>query len=168
VHPQSGEIHWLILPRVDAKVFSLALSHFAEEPGAGKDKHILLVLDQAGWHDGPLLLIGLFADDPYPTIARLGVELTERKGRPHNRTELIEAYHGLPVPDLSLYVGFAQPEVLFDVPLLTTGLEHLYITLNPSPDLTERQLREIFYDHLVTRRAAPVDYDTLLPELRGL
>ena len=24
-HPQSGEVHWLILPRVDAKVFSLAL-----------------------------------------------------------------------------------------------------------------------------------------------
>ena len=74
--------------------------------------------------------------------------------------ELIEAYYGLPVPDLSLYVGFAQPE-MFDVPLLTTGLEHLYATLNPSPDLTERQLREILYDHLVTRQAAPVDYETL-------
>jgi transposase len=52
VHPQSGEVHWLILPRVDAKVFSLALYHFAEEVGAGKDKRILLVLDQAGWHTG--------------------------------------------------------------------------------------------------------------------
>ena len=49
VHPQSGEVHWLILrARVEAKVFSLALSHFAREVGAGKDKHILLVLDQAG------------------------------------------------------------------------------------------------------------------------
>ena len=113
--------------------------------------------------DGPLLLIGLFADDPYPTIVRLSVEHAERKGRLPNREELIEAYYGLPVPDLSLYVGFAQPE-MFDVPLLTTGLEHLYVTLNPSPDLTERQLREILYDHLVTRRAAPVDYDTLSPE----
>lgn len=113
--------------------------------------------------DGPLLLIGLFADDPYPTIARLSVEFAELKGRAPDRTELIEAYYGLPVPDLSLYVGFAQPE-LFDVPLLTTGLEHLYVTLNPSPDLTERQLREILYDHLVTRRAAPVDYDALSPE----
>jgi transposase len=37
---------------VDAKVFSLALYHFAEEVGAGKDKRILLVLDQAGWHTG--------------------------------------------------------------------------------------------------------------------
>ena len=67
------------------------------------------------------------------------------------------------MPDLSLYVGFAKPE-MFDVPLLTNGLEDLYATLNPSPDLTERQLREILYDHLVTRRAAPVDYDALSPE----
>jgi adenosine tuberculosinyltransferase len=110
--------------------------------------------------DGPLLLIGLFADDPYPTIARLSVEFAGREGRPPGRAELIEAYYGLPVPDLSLYVGFAQPE-MFDVPLLTNGLEHLYVTLNPSPDLTERQLREILYDHLVTRRAAPVDYAAL-------
>ena len=111
----------------------------------------------------PLLLIGLFADEPYPTIARLSVEFAEREGRPPCRAELVEDYYGLPIPDLSLYIGFAQPE-MFDVPLLTTGLEHLYATLNPSPDLTERQLREILYDHLVTRRAAPVDYDALSPE----
>jgi hypothetical protein len=28
---------------------------------------------------------------------------------------------------------------MFDVPLLTIGLEHLYATLGPFPDLTERQ-----------------------------
>jgi hypothetical protein len=42
----------LILPRVDAKVFTLALCHFTEEVGCGKDRRILLVLDQAGWHTG--------------------------------------------------------------------------------------------------------------------
>jgi transposase len=52
VHLQSGELHWLILPRVDAKVFSLALSHFAREVGAGEERRIVLVLDQAGWHTG--------------------------------------------------------------------------------------------------------------------
>ena len=122
-----------------------------------------ILTDATASGEGPLLLIGLFADDPYPTIARLSVEFAEREGRPPGRAELIEAYYGLPVPDLSLYVGFAQPE-MFDVPLLTTGLEHLYATLNPSLDLTERQLREILYDHLVTRQAAPVDYDALTRE----
>jgi adenosine tuberculosinyltransferase len=115
--------------------------------------------------DGPLLLIGLFADDPYPTIARLSVEFAGREGRPPGRAKLIEAYYGLSVPDLSLYLGFDQPE-MFDVPLLTNGLEHLYVTLNPSPDLTERQLREILYDHLVTRRAPPVDYEALSPKAK--
>ncbi len=113
--------------------------------------------------DGPLLLIGLFADAPFERIARLSVAFAEKYGRPPGRRELIEAYYGVPVPDLSLYIGFAQP-ALFDVPLLTTGREDLYATLTPSAELTERQLREILYDHLVTRRAPEPDYETLSGE----
>ena len=45
-----GEVCWLILPTVNAEVFSLALESFAREVGAGKRKRILLVLDRAGWH----------------------------------------------------------------------------------------------------------------------
>ena len=46
VHPQSGEVQWRIHPREDAKVFSLALAHFArDEVGCSKDKRIVLVLD---------------------------------------------------------------------------------------------------------------------------
>jgi len=48
--PKSGEVHWLILPTVNAEVFSMALEHFAREVGASKRKRILLVLDRAGWH----------------------------------------------------------------------------------------------------------------------
>ena len=50
VRPKTGEAHWLILPTVNAQVFSLALEHFAREVGAGTRRRILLVLDQAGWH----------------------------------------------------------------------------------------------------------------------
>jgi hypothetical protein len=32
----TGEVHWLILPKVNVEVFSLALEHFAKEVGAGK------------------------------------------------------------------------------------------------------------------------------------
>jgi adenosine tuberculosinyltransferase len=110
--------------------------------------------------DGPLLLIGLFADAPYPKIARLSVAFAEKHGRAPDRQDLIEAYYGLAVPNLSLFVGFSQP-ALFDVPLLTTGREDLYATLAPSADLTERQLREILYDHLVTRRIADDNYEML-------
>lgn len=121
------------------------------------------ITEETASGDGPLLLIGLFADAPYETIARLSVDFAAKWGRPPNREELIEAYYGVPVPDLSFYVGFVQPE-MFDVPLLTNGLEHLYATLNPSPDLTQDQFREMLYDHLVTRQAAAVDYGSLSSE----
>jgi hypothetical protein len=113
--------------------------------------------------DGPLLLIGLFADAPTPRLARLSVEFAQKYGRPPGREELIEAYYGVPVPDLSLYLGYSQP-ALFDVPLIPTGNVDLYATLTPSADLTERQLREILYDHLVTRRMPEDDYEGLPDE----
>ena len=50
VRPKTGEVHWLILPMVNARAFSLALEHFAKEVGAGNKRRILLVLDRAGWH----------------------------------------------------------------------------------------------------------------------
>jgi hypothetical protein len=52
VRPESGEVYWLILPTVNVELFSMALDEFAKEVGAGKDKHVLLVVDQAGWHIG--------------------------------------------------------------------------------------------------------------------
>ena len=52
VHPESGEVYWLILPTVNVELFSMALDEFAKEVGAGEDKHILLVVDKAGWHTG--------------------------------------------------------------------------------------------------------------------
>lgn len=53
VHPQSsGRVFWLILPTVNAELFSLALEEFAREVGAGESKHVLLVVDKAGWHTG--------------------------------------------------------------------------------------------------------------------
>jgi hypothetical protein len=52
VRPNSGEVHWLILPKANVEVFSLALEHLAKEVGAGRRGRVLLVLDRAGWHTG--------------------------------------------------------------------------------------------------------------------
>ena len=52
VRPETGEVYWLIVPTVNVKLFSMALNEFAKEVGAGKDKRVLLVVDQAGWHTG--------------------------------------------------------------------------------------------------------------------
>lgn len=56
-HPESGEVHWLILPTVNARLFSLAQEHFAKEVGAGTRRRILLVLDRAGWHTAKKLRV---------------------------------------------------------------------------------------------------------------
>ncbi|WP_346294159.1 IS630 family transposase [Sphaerothrix gracilis] len=50
VHPSTGQSEWLILPRVNSAWFNQALANFAHEVGAGPHKHILLVIDGAGWH----------------------------------------------------------------------------------------------------------------------
>jgi len=52
VRPTTGDTCWLLLPRVDSDVFSLALDLFRREVGTGEDKRVLLVLDRAGFHTG--------------------------------------------------------------------------------------------------------------------
>jgi hypothetical protein len=53
VQPEAGTTHWLLMPTVNIAAFTSALAHFAEQVGAGAAKQILLVVDQAGWHDSP-------------------------------------------------------------------------------------------------------------------
>jgi hypothetical protein len=52
VRPESGEVYWLVLPTANVELFSMALGEFAKEVGAGEERRILLVVDQAGWHTG--------------------------------------------------------------------------------------------------------------------
>ncbi len=55
VEPQSGKTSWLLMPTVTVEAFSLALSALAEEVGCGPNTHMVLVMDQAGWHKSPRL-----------------------------------------------------------------------------------------------------------------
>ncbi len=50
VHPNSGETYWWILPFVNDQLFSKVLEDFAQYYQLGKNKRVLLILDQAGWH----------------------------------------------------------------------------------------------------------------------
>jgi transposase len=52
VNPEGGDTFWLILPTMTAPLFSQALSEFAEHYNIGKDKQVIMVLDQAGFHTG--------------------------------------------------------------------------------------------------------------------
>ncbi len=57
VEPESGKTSWLLLPAVNTAAFTLALAAFAQEQEVGPHKHMLLVLDQAGWHKSGDLVI---------------------------------------------------------------------------------------------------------------
>jgi transposase len=50
VQPQTGQTYWWILPYVNTELFSQVLKDFADHFGVGQTKHIVLPLDQAGWH----------------------------------------------------------------------------------------------------------------------
>jgi len=57
VHPQSGETYWWILPKVNIKLFNRVLADFAQHFLLGKNKRIVLAMDQAGWHTSSLVLV---------------------------------------------------------------------------------------------------------------
>jgi len=50
VHPKSGRVEWWLANRVNARLFQSVLDAFAAETGAGRDRIVILVLDNAGWH----------------------------------------------------------------------------------------------------------------------
>lgn len=50
VRPATGATAWLVAPGIDTQVFNVALAEFARTVGAGPTKHVVLVLDGAGWH----------------------------------------------------------------------------------------------------------------------
>jgi transposase len=57
VQPESGESQWFLLPSVNVEIFNIALALFAQAVGAGPDRRIILVLDQAGWHESSKVII---------------------------------------------------------------------------------------------------------------
>ena len=50
VHPETGRTEWHLLPRVNHQWLQASLFDFAQQHQLGKDKVIVLVLDNAGWH----------------------------------------------------------------------------------------------------------------------
>ena len=50
VSPASGETYWYVHDGVSKPFFAALLETFAREAGAGVDRTVVLVLDNAGWH----------------------------------------------------------------------------------------------------------------------
>ncbi len=52
VQPTSGEAVWFLSTGLSKPFVAALLASFAQQAGAGRERHIVLVLDNAGWH-GP-------------------------------------------------------------------------------------------------------------------
>lgn len=50
VHPLTGKSFWLILPTVNTKIMNIALKEFSDYVNPEKEKKILLLMDNAGFH----------------------------------------------------------------------------------------------------------------------
>lgn len=50
VRPLTGDNFWTIMPRVDTEIMSLSLREFADYHNPQRNKIIILLVDQAGWH----------------------------------------------------------------------------------------------------------------------
>jgi hypothetical protein len=57
VHPASGRTHWHLCSGINVELYSRSLAAFALQAGAGPDKELVVVVDQAGWHMSPRLVI---------------------------------------------------------------------------------------------------------------
>jgi tuberculosinol/isotuberculosinol synthase len=125
------------------------------------------VTAQTSSHDRFRLFYGVCAQDATEAIAGLAVEYHSRHGRVPDKRALVEMYYGEYVGPADLFIGFDR-FCVFDMPLLATGNEDLYFTVSPSAYFTERQLREILYDHLIARRGSEPEYADLKPEERSL
>ena len=57
VQPTSGETFWYVSNGVSKPFFAALLALFAREAGAGRERIVALLLDNAGWHTAPNLVV---------------------------------------------------------------------------------------------------------------
>ncbi len=57
VHPHSGDTYWWLVPFLNTEIFSRLLEDFAQHFGIGRQKRVVLALDQASFHTSEQLRI---------------------------------------------------------------------------------------------------------------
>lgn len=111
-------------------------------------------------HENHRLFYGVCAEDAVAAIAELSVNHFQQTGEIPSRQKLIELYYGEYIEKADIFIGFEKFNI-FDYPMLGLGEENLYFTVAPSLYMTERQIRNILYDHLYLRTVQEPDYLTM-------
>ena len=55
VRPRTGDVEWWVADGVGVDLFQQVLEAYARDVGAGSDKTVILLIDNAGWHVTPRL-----------------------------------------------------------------------------------------------------------------
>jgi len=106
------------------------------------------------------LLFGVCAHDATETIIRQAIEHYQQYGHPPDKKMLTKLYYGEYIPPADLVISSGKLHIS-DMPLMTTGGEHLYFSVAPSLYLSQSQLRDILYDYLYARRKENVTYEAM-------
>ena len=132
-------------------------------------EHLIGLFDQitekTKKHKKCRLFFGVFADQmrATETVAEFAVQYYIQHGKVPTRKYIVEMYYGEYLEKANIFIGFDR-FAIFDYPLLNWGEEDLYFTVAPSPYITKKQVREILFDHLFTRRVKEVSYTETSPE----
>lgn len=78
VRPSTGQSWWCLLPTVNVTAMTLALATFARDEGIDAQHRAVLVLDQAGWHTSPKLVLPAGIDVVFLPSASLELQPAER------------------------------------------------------------------------------------------
>jgi len=109
-------------------------------------------------HNKYRLFFGVCGTDATESVAEFSVRHFQEIGNIPDREIIIAAYYGEYVTPADLFIS-SDKFWVFDYPLLSSGEEDLYYMVAPSLYLTEKQLREILYDHLYARQVDHPDYE---------
>ncbi len=55
VRPRTGDVEWWVADGIGVDLFQQVLDAYARDIGAGPDKTVILLIDNAGWHVSPRL-----------------------------------------------------------------------------------------------------------------
>lgn len=110
-------------------------------------------------NDKHSLFFGAFADQmsATETVAEFSIQYFQKNGKVPSRKELVEMYYGDYLEKANIFIGFDRFAV-FDYPLLNWGEEDLYFMVAPSLYISKKQVREILFDHLYSRRVKEISY----------
>src|SRR4051812_41009543 len=112
VQPISGEVFWSVSNGVSKPFFAALLARFAREAGAGRDRILVLELDNAGWHTEPNLVVpdGIRLVSPVPLVMT-GLVATDA---PHSLIGLLapNLFRALRTRDIDAAVVFRAPAFL--------------------------------------------------------